>query len=326
MTDTGGKIIRQPIIYIMEKDRTKKNLKIWNIALTGFLIVAIVATLERFENGSDFFPVWLIVLCWIAVIVILRQFKIVHESEFPPPRRISRLELKIIMENRKKSEEEKEKQWRRNWELEEEAEDLIARLFAEKEIPLIQTERDRGGHQDGGDAYSFSEPMSLTPDDLYKLKSNRVISVDIKGRGGVLYLHGYSSSGGRLLYTLHKPAAGKPGDASPPPVETAPANQDEEEKDREGLPPENKADAFIRRLCAAKDIGLIFGRSAGSGHDPSPETWIFDKPIPLTASELYALTLTEDIETVDTKMGEDKILYAHAIWRADWVIYRFEQR
>jgi len=67
-------------------------------------------------------------------------------------------------------------------------------------------------------------------------------------------------------------------------------------------------------------------RRAGSGHDPSPEMWIFDKPIPLTASELYALTLTEDIETVDTKMGEDKILYAHAIWRADWIIYRFEQR
>lgn len=308
----------------MKKARAAEILQIWNIALAVFLIVALAATFERFENGSNFFPVRLIVLCWLSAAISLWRIKVIYDGAYPPTPSASDFESSFT-EKPQKSEKERQIEWRRGWKLESEASELIARLFAEKKIPLVQLERARGGHYDGGDVWSFGEPVPLTADDLYELKSNPVIKADIKGRGGILYLHGYSSNGGRLLYILNEPPDGKSADAAPP-VETAAVDSGGVEKEKADVLPENKAHAFVRQLCDAKSVRLTFVRQAGSGHDPSPETWIFDRPISLTASELYALTLTEDIEGVDTEMSEDKILYAHAIRRADWVVYRFEQR
>lgn len=82
------------------------------------------------------------------------------------------------------------------------------------------------------------------------------------------------------------------------------------------------AHKLIVEMCRAKNIRLTLEQNGvSSGHCEIPELWTFEKPIPLTPADLYAV-MSNPVLSFDKKLHDDNRIYAHKFRRnGGWVAY-----
>lgn len=181
----------------MENEKTLKRL---DYSFAFFLLMFVAALISRFDDGSDFYPRWLIILFFALMLVVFFWRQKVYRTINPPlPKEAipAREEKKFDMEAWRKQQEIDSK-------LDEKAHDLIVEMCEFKNIRLALKQMGRnGGHYEIPEIWTIEKPVPLTPDELYAISSNRVLhAVTELHDDKIIYAHGFSRNGGWISYEL----------------------------------------------------------------------------------------------------------------------------
>jgi len=178
--------------------KNEKALKVLDYTAGFFLLICFAMLFSRWMQDTDFYPLWLIVLFFGLFLIVFLWYRKLNQKMNPP--------LPEALNSTPEEKEAERKVWQKKWEedfqLEEEAHNLIVRLCESKNIALeIEQPGRSGGHYDIPEIWGMEKPIPLTPDELYAITANSVLHAVTKFHDdGIIYAHSFSRNGGWVSY------------------------------------------------------------------------------------------------------------------------------
>lgn len=181
-------------------------LKIFEYATAFFLLLFVAILISGYFEKNDFYS-----FCWLIVFGGLFSFTLVrwrqlHREIYPPSGESPAPPAPpaLTAEEQARQNEIRERLWEEDKLLEIAAHELIVEMCRAKNIGLtLEQNGVSRGHYDIPELWAIEQPLLLTPEDLYAVMSNRVLSFDKKLHdNNRIYAHGFRRNGGWVSYAV----------------------------------------------------------------------------------------------------------------------------